>query len=1418
MGAKRRWRESHVAAAVLVFGIVFGTQVALPAPSGATGTPGTLTCVSTIFGVTYTVEATMDGVLQIGGFEPDTLTGNCTMSGDNTGTIDVESGLSSLIASDGSQNDGTIEFVGDDVTFAGSGTFTNNGSVIDDSPGFTQSVTISDFVNLGTVEAALPSGSTNGPTLELADGSATSFDNQGTVAAGSGSAVDVWGGTFVLDPTGTVTAGPGSFGVGYGGSMEINGGTVSGGAVQEIEFLGTCANSFTFASGIPATSSGSITGSCPVALSGTVPSNWTLEAGGNLGFAPGSVNDGAIQLDGGNLTLSDSGSFTNNGTISDTSTGNVQDIAVADFVNLGTVQSEAPGLVLAGGSTSDLFDNQGIVTVGSADTMTVSEGTFELDSGGSIAAGEGVFQLADYSTLDVTGGTMTSGTVTTQVTLGVGPSALSFGSSVPAESSGTINVTAPMALSGTIPAGWTVDVDSGTLTAAPGAGNEGTLDFDGGQTFSDSGTFTNAGTLVAQQFVEVDVASFTNAASGSVAATSGASITFGPVPTNLSAGTLSGGTWSAAGRIDFGAAVTTDDATLAISGNGEFASGTYLSFVFDALSGLSTIGPGASLSLSGGANETVNGALSNQGTISLGAGDVLSMGSLDEGTGATLDSAVGGTSSASFGHLVATGGATLGGALGVSLTGGYQPAPTDTQALVTGSPVTGAFSSYSGPTQVANGDLVVSYSADAAALTVRSLDLTVSTTASGYGKTGDTIPLSYLVTNDTEGTVTGVVVNDNLLGGAVTCPQPSLATGATETCTGTYVVTQADVDAGSVTDTATAGATGASDVALTSPTFSVIVPASEAVSALSLADSTTSTGYGAAGDTISYNYLVTNTGTTTLSGVSISDSLMPSGAISCPAGTLAPQASVTCTGTYQVTQGDVDAGSVTDTATAGAANPAGDAETSTPSSVTVGAAYATSGLTLVDSSPTTSYEAAGDTISYDYLVTNTGTTTLSAISISDSLMPSGAISCPGGTLAPQASLTCTGTYQVTQADVDAGSVTDAATARATNPAGDAEVSTPSSVTVGAVVITGVTFEGTASAPKVLVTGYGFGSRPATVPACNSANTDFANGALWIEDTTTITSSGEPGNCVGLKISTYTATEIVFTFGPAYRSWPALASGDGYQLTVAGSVATGTVTYDTPAVTGVKPASGPGAGGTKVTVSGVDFVGATSVLFGSAAATSFTINAAGTSIVAIAPAASAGTVDITVTTPLGTSLAIHPDEYTYLAPVVSSVTPVSGPGAGGTKVTIRGSALNGANQVLFGGIPAQSYTVSANGSTITAYSPSAQAGTVDVTVATPGGTSAVVPADKFTFLGPTVSAIRPASGPSGGDTKVTVTGADLNGASQVLFGTAAGTRVTVNASGTSLTVYSPAGSGTVDVTVTTPAGISPLRPGDRFTYS
>lgn len=78
------------------------------------------------------------------------------------------------------------------------------------------------------------------------------------------------------------------------------------------------------------------------------------------------------------------------------------------------------------------------------------------------------------------------------------------------------------------------------------------------------------------------------------------------------------------------------------------------------------------------------------------------------------------------------------------------------------------------------------------------------------------------------------------------------------------------------------------------------------------------------------------------------------------------------------------------------------------------------GLTLADSSPAPRYRQAGDVISYNYQVTNTGTTALDGIAIADPAVPGA--SCPDSTLAPGAAETCTGSYPVTAADVTADPV------------------------------------------------------------------------------------------------------------------------------------------------------------------------------------------------------------------------------------------------------------------------------------------------------------------------------------------------------------------------------------------------------------
>ena len=140
------------------------------------------------------------------------------------------------------------------------------------------------------------------------------------------------------------------------------------------------------------------------------------------------------------------------------------------------------------------------------------------------------------------------------------------------------------------------------------------------------------------------------------------------------------------------------------------------------------------------------------------------------------------------------------------------------------------------------------------------------------------------------------------------------------------------------------------------------------------------------------------------------------------------------------------------------------------------------------------------------------------------------------------------------------------------------------------------------------------------------------------------------------------------------------------------------------------------------------------------------------------------------------------------------------------MTITGTGFTGATAVSFGQTTASSFNV-VNDTQITATSP-AGSGIVDVIVTTPGGTSATNSADQFTYTTPppTITAIKPKSGPNTGGSNVTIVGTGFIGATNASFGQAAARSVSV-ISDTLATVVSPPGSGTVDITITTPAGTS-----------
>jgi hypothetical protein len=258
---------------------------------------------------------------------------------------------------------------------------------------------------------------------------------------------------------------------------------------------------------------------------------------------------------------------------------------------------------------------------------------------------------------------------------------------------------------------------------------------------------------------------------------------------------------------------------------------------------------------------------------------------------------------------------------------------------------------------------------------------------------------------------------------------------------------------------------------------------------------------------------------------------------------------------------------------------------------------------------------------------------------------------------------------------------------------------------------------------------------------------------------------------------------------------------------------------TPVVSSVSPTSGPKTGGTLVTIEGSGFTGATGVKFGTGIGTDVTV-VSDTEVTAVSPSAALGVHHITVTGPGGTSPVNASDDYTYLGPpAITSVSPNAGPLNGGS-VTITGSGFTSATAVAFGTVAASGFTVVSD-SEITALAPAVTTpGVRNISVTTPNGTSATVPADQFDYaVQAAITSVSPSSGPQQGGTTVTLTGTGFTGATVVDFGTVAGTDLTV-LSDSSLTVVSPAGDAGHDpeLQVTAPGGKSLLNTKYRFTYT
>jgi len=255
---------------------------------------------------------------------------------------------------------------------------------------------------------------------------------------------------------------------------------------------------------------------------------------------------------------------------------------------------------------------------------------------------------------------------------------------------------------------------------------------------------------------------------------------------------------------------------------------------------------------------------------------------------------------------------------------------------------------------------------------------------------------------------------------------------------------------------------------------------------------------------------------------------------------------------------------------------------------------------------------------------------------------------------------------------------------------------------------------------------------------------------------------------GREATSYTswsATEIVCVTPSNASPSPGLTKVDVVVTNNDDNSATETdgFTYVSPSITSVSPDFGTATGGVEVTISGEYFDaerGSGTVVFDQTEATSYT-SWSDTEIVCVTPVylpRPAGFVDVIVTDSDGASTT-KSSAYTYVAPLITSVSPTSGTGGGGTEVTIIGQNFDlerGTGRVTFGGTPAQSYTSWSDTQIVCVTPARDDGGLVDVVV-TDNDAASTTKSSAYTYLVPTITLISPDSGTAAGNTAVTITG-------------------------------------------------------------
>jgi hypothetical protein len=534
--------------------------------------------------------------------------------GDGTGT-DVVS-IATLV------NSGTVDMPGTGSTLdiTGTGTLTNSGSFNltqgtlkfnSSSATLTGGGTITLGNSGGNETGVIQVGSSDTGTLTNSNNTITGYGN-----LGNGTLTLVNKGTISANgsvSSGSLTVQPGSGAMANSGTMEASnqgililegtynntGGTIEAlgenGAtnISTVELTaGTVVNGGTLTTTTAGSNSGIIEGTGAVTLNGVTNNGTYAVTAGTTTTLEGTItNAGNITLTGSTLSLGNSVTLNGKGTV----------VLSNSATNL--ITAATSGLTLTNANTIEgagTIQNMGIVNTG---TISANQSTPLIILPSSAG-------LNNKGTLSVSAGD------TMQIGTSAGGALLNFAGTTLTGGTYTINGILEFGASGT-----SVVTDAANITLS-GAGAK-MEDFAGQNVLTDLATITSAGSFTIGGANFTTAGNFTNDGKLTVNSGSTFKVTGSLTNFNSSTDTLTGGTYSVTGKLDFaGADIVTDAANVTVSGTGEIVNSTNST---NGLTNLATITSGGGFTLSGKANFTTVGNLTNNGNLTVSSGSTMTV-------------------------------------------------------------------------------------------------------------------------------------------------------------------------------------------------------------------------------------------------------------------------------------------------------------------------------------------------------------------------------------------------------------------------------------------------------------------------------------------------------------------------------------------------------------------------------------------------------------------------------------------------------------------------------------------------------------------------------------------------------------------------------------------------------------------------